>query len=375
MIGPKDPGQYVVQDRGSRARPGRFHPRYWVLTLLCLKLQRVIDTEWLSPGGRLLDYGCGNMPYRDLFEQKFGEYVGADFPGNEMADLVIGSHGQLPVGNEQFDCVLSTQVLEHVVDTSFYLAEAYRVLKPGGSLILSTHGMWKYHPDPTDYRRWTSDGLRLEIHEAGFDIWRVQSVLGMASCALQLWQDATAPGIPRWMRPIYVWLLQRSIGRIEQRNTWAFSRDASVYIVAARKPLRQAPGTIGETDRMPVTLEETGELIPEGEAYIVIDDVTWQEADSGGRRVIPFLERDGEYWGAPPDDDTAIRELKRLRQDGVNYAVVAWTSFWWLEHYSKFHKYLRDASRSVVETDRLIVFDLRPSGVEAGKRSFAVLRR
>lgn len=65
------------------------------------------------------------------------------------------------------------------------------VLKPGGSLILSTHGIWRYPPDPGDYWRWTIDGLRLEISRAGFDVLRTYSILRMSSCAVLMWQDAS----------------------------------------------------------------------------------------------------------------------------------------------------------------------------------------
>jgi SAM-dependent methyltransferase len=68
--------------------------------------------------------------------------------------------------------VASFQVLEHVWDVAGYLREARRVLMPGGWLLLSTHGTWLYHPHPTDFRRWTAEGLKREIEAAGYEqIW------------------------------------------------------------------------------------------------------------------------------------------------------------------------------------------------------------
>ncbi len=107
----------------------------------------------------MLDLGCGNKPYESLFRKKFATYVGADIAGNKDADLVIGSDGRVNAQDNTFDCVLSTQVLEHVTDPQLYLSEARRLLKPDGSLVLSTHGIWPYHPDPTDLWRWTVEGL------------------------------------------------------------------------------------------------------------------------------------------------------------------------------------------------------------------------
>ncbi len=225
----------LVRERGDRLCPGRFHTRYQTLTLLADKLRRILDSDLLPPGERLLDYGCGSQPYRSLFTRKFSHYVGADFPRNDRAELTIGPRGTLPVEDAVFDCVLSTQVLEHVEDPRTYLGEAHRVLRPEGSLVLSTHGVWRYHPDPGDYWRWTIDGLQLELSRAGFDVWWVQSIFGMASCSIQLWQDASMERLPRWIRPVYVWMLQSLIGLIERRKQDGLSYDALIYVVLGRK--------------------------------------------------------------------------------------------------------------------------------------------
>jgi SAM-dependent methyltransferase len=224
-----------AQERGNRTRPGRLHSRYAVLTLLLEKLSAVVDSDWLKRGDTLLDYGCGNRPYASLFAKKFRRYVGADFPGNPSADVTLGADGIVPLADESVDCVLSTQVLEHVERPATYLGEAYRVLRPGGALVLSTHGIWRYHPDPTDFWRWTIDGLQVEIYRAGFDLWWLQSVFGMASSGVQLWQDATLNRVPGAIRPLYTGLLQQLIMRIERRRGDEPSTDACVYVLLATK--------------------------------------------------------------------------------------------------------------------------------------------
>lgn len=223
-------------DRGDRARPPSHHRLYWQLVLLLDKMRRVVDSDLLAPGEDLLDYGCGNKPYRELFGRKFGRHVGADIEGNPDAELVLTPDGRVPAPAESFDCVLSSQVLEHVADPALYLDEARRLLRPGGSLVLSTHGIWHYHPDPTDFWRWTHEGLQLQIRRAGFEIVLVQSVFGPESTALQLWQDSTFERLPAPLRPAYTWLIQRCIGLIERRHPDKYSPDATVYVVLARKP-------------------------------------------------------------------------------------------------------------------------------------------
>ncbi len=112
--------------------------------------------------------------------------------------------------------------------------------------------------------------------------------------------------------------------------------------------------------RINSAIKEITELIPPNGAFILVDDNQWRTDEIvSSRRRIPFLEKDGQYWGAPPDDETAIRELERLRQSGANFMVFAWTAFWWLDYYTELRQYLRSKFRCILENDRMIVFDLR----------------
>jgi O-methyltransferase len=100
-------------------------------------------------------------------------------------------------------------------------------------------------------------------------------------------------------------------------------------------------------------------LVPPTDAVIIVGKEELAGEVAGGRRAIPFLERDGQYWGPPPDDETAIRELERLRQGGAGHIVFAWPAFWWLDHYAGFHRHLRATYRCALENDRLVAFELR----------------
>jgi hypothetical protein len=107
--------------------------------------------------------------------------------------------------------------------------------------------------------------------------------------------------------------------------------------------------------------EEIAATVPAGETFILVDEQGFGSDFAGAtRRRVPFLERGGQYWGAPPDDRTAIDELERLRRETrASHIAFGWPSFWWLEHYAEFGAHLRTRFRCVLENERLVVFDLR----------------
>jgi anthraniloyl-CoA monooxygenase len=111
--------------------------------------------------------------------------------------------------------------------------------------------------------------------------------------------------------------------------------------------------------QLQLAMREIGALIPAGESFILVDEDSWWVDAGAGRRAIPFLEHDGHYWGPPPDDETAIRELERLRGSGAGFMVFGWPAFWWLEYYAGLHRYVRSRYRCLLENERLVVFDLR----------------
>jgi predicted O-methyltransferase YrrM len=112
--------------------------------------------------------------------------------------------------------------------------------------------------------------------------------------------------------------------------------------------------------RLRLCKQDLEALIPQEDTFILVDQNCGSDKLGRNDRAIPFLERDGQYFGPPADDATAVREVERLRDLKATFIAFVWPALWWLEHYSEFHDRLRSRYRCVLENDRLVVFDLRP---------------
>lgn len=187
---------------------------------------------------RIVDYGCGNMPYRELFQQTQPacSYEGHDFPNNDLAERGLRADGGLDLEAGMADVIVSSQVLEHVPDPRLYLHESFRALREGGMLFLTTHGVWRFHPDPTDLWRWTSAGLRKQVEEAGFRIVHFKGMVGPAATGVQLFQDALLSRVPPILRNTFCYVCQRTMRFLDAHSsTHTVDADACIFFCVACK--------------------------------------------------------------------------------------------------------------------------------------------
>lgn len=204
-----------MHDQGDRLAPKRSQHSYLQLRALAAALRA---EGARVEAGRVVDLGCGAKPYRSLFS---GPYVGVDLLSTHGAPDCVAWAEHLPLRAACADVAITTQQLEHVESPEAVLAEARRVLRPMGTLLLSTHGVWPYHPDPHDYWRWTEEGLVKCITDAGFNVLRVHRQGGLVAAALGLLLYPLAAVADRkaLIRPIakLVLILSNSVGEVLDR--------------------------------------------------------------------------------------------------------------------------------------------------------------
>ena len=162
---------------GDRAHPSLWdHQRHGLIRLSRLVKSALEERLQPQPGDVVVDFGCGDMPYEGFFTSYGATYIGCDIAGESAVKITLGE--PIPIPSASANLVVSFQVLEHVWDLNWYLGECLRVLRPGGHILLSTHGTWLYHPHPTDFRRWTRDGLTRELETRGFCVDHISGLIG-----------------------------------------------------------------------------------------------------------------------------------------------------------------------------------------------------
>ena len=170
--------------RTERWQPPPFVPPAGPAARAAARARRALDLQaasiWsdlreLLPGARgtVLDVGAGAQPYRGLLPAGV-DYLAIDTEDakRDFAYDVPGtryfSGSSWPVGDGTVDLVLATETLEHVPEPDAFLAEAARVLRPGGRIVLTVPFAARWHYVPHDYWRFTPSSLALLLEAAGF---------------------------------------------------------------------------------------------------------------------------------------------------------------------------------------------------------------
>jgi SAM-dependent methyltransferase len=141
--------------------------------------------------GDLLDIGCGKMPFRQEIMPKVLHYDGLDIkPYADQVKFVGDAENMSMISDHSYDSAICLEVLEHVKDPLKVLIEINRILKPGGSLILSVPHLSRLHDIPHDYFRYTSYGISSLLVKAGFNILETKIKGGLLTFIGHQWTTA-----------------------------------------------------------------------------------------------------------------------------------------------------------------------------------------
>ena len=154
--------------------------------------------------------------------------------------VLQGDAHQLPLADNSVDTVVLQAVIEHLEEPDAAVAEAWRVLKPGGVLYVEMPFLQGFHADPHDYQRYTLPGLRKRL--SNFD--EQFSGVSVGPCCTLVWllRDGFSSCFSsRWLfagsRFILGWLLSplRYLDILVRHNPAAF-RLANEFYYLCRKP-------------------------------------------------------------------------------------------------------------------------------------------
>jgi SAM-dependent methyltransferase len=145
------------QIAGSRLYPSIFSSNYLVLSNRRERMRDFFASR--KRVGKVLDVGAQYCPYYPFFSEKCDSYSSLDVVPTEMVDIVCDAE-EMPIEDASYDLVLCTQVLEHCSRPERIVSECHRVLKPGGTFIVTVPSIYPVHGYPADNWRFMPDGLR-----------------------------------------------------------------------------------------------------------------------------------------------------------------------------------------------------------------------
>lgn len=172
----------IERETYEQLNPSLFGWGYLALKPILVEVKKFAELSNKENCKRILDLGCGQKPYAQLFS--FADnFIGFDIEKGKCAD-VIGLNWDLPFKDNEFDALISTQVLEHTAKIPETTKEIRRVVKDNGLVFISVPFVFPEHGIPYDFYRFTSFGLREIFNE--FDIIKIIPSTGYCGTLLRI---------------------------------------------------------------------------------------------------------------------------------------------------------------------------------------------
>ncbi len=189
-------------------------------------------TKYLT--GRVLNAGCGNRDVTAFLISSGAKSVDNCDIESTIPNAVICDLMSIPVDDNSYDSILNNAVLEHVEHADEVLGELHRLLKPGGHLVLCVPFLQPFHAVPTDFRRFTRDGLREIGERHGFQAIEIFPVHSMAqTVGWVLWECLKEKRAI--ISQALIWLPLNLWSRLSRRTDVELANNASAYQIILRK--------------------------------------------------------------------------------------------------------------------------------------------
>ena len=228
---------------------------WWFVARRRLLLDVVAEVCKGNHSAALLDVGCGTGLNLSVLS-RFGTAYGIDSSPEALnlarergvQNLVLSDAEALQFSDEKFDVLTALDVLEHTDNDLAALSEMYRVLKPGGALVITVPAygfLWSEHDEALHHRRrYTAHEMRNKLTNAGFQVQRSTyfiTLLFFPIFLMRIWQNLTKKSLqattshvllPGWLN----WSLVRLLDLERIYVRWSNLPFGVTLVATARKP-------------------------------------------------------------------------------------------------------------------------------------------
>lgn len=157
-----------------------------------------------------------------------------------------------------------------------------------------------------------------------------------------------------------LFLLRSERAADEEYRRWLSRRLMSISLLRSQITAELIPGlNLAWDERVQVAIDHIAGLVAHESSFVLIDAGELGLREVAGCRALPLLERNGSYWGPPPDDEAAIRALEQVGAQAGTTVVVAWPAFEWLDWYPGLARYLEDRYARVAANSLIVAFRAR----------------
>ena len=243
------PADYRPHRRARKIRRAGKRVSWWARLSGRSSPERDGGLEWVGQG-RLLDFGCGGGNYLRRMADHGWRVTGLDAAVGAVATVqselglpaLVGSLPHPELEPASFDVVTMWHSLEHVHDPLQTLRDSFRLLIPGGRLVVAvpnreSFAAWAFGPAwfgldlPRHLTHFTPSTLRTMLHVAGFSVDRIEWIRHADWLRSSAKLACREPGAPRWQRA----LRWKPLAKLATIATHA-ARSSDCILAVARRP-------------------------------------------------------------------------------------------------------------------------------------------